>query len=72
MMSELGRLLVIFGAALVIIGLLMIWLPKIPLLGKLPGDIVWRRGNFNFYFPLATGILLSVVLTLLFRLFFRK
>jgi len=65
-------LLVIFGAALVIIGLLMIWLPKIPLLGKLPGDIVWRRGNFNFYFPLATGILLSVVLTLLFRLFFRK
>ena len=65
-------MLVIFGAALVIIGLLMIWLPKIPLLGKLPGDIVWRRGNFNFYFPLATGILLSVVLTLLFRLFFRK
>ncbi len=53
------------------VGLLLTFAEKIPGLGRLPGDIVWRRGSFTFYFPLATCIIVSLVLTLLFR-FFRR
>lgn len=68
-MSDLGRLLVIIGAILLILGLVL-WLgPKIPWLGKLPGDISYQRGNFRFYFPLGTCILISVILSLIFYLF---
>ena len=60
-----GKLLVIAGLIIAGIGLLvMMGLP----LGRLPGDITWRRGNTTFHFPLATSILLSVLLTLLFAL----
>ncbi len=56
-----GKLLVVVGLAIAGIGaLLMLGLP----LGRLPGDIVYRRGNVTIYMPLATGLLLSVVLTL--------
>ncbi len=58
-----GRLLVLTGLIITAVGLLVLWgLP----VGRLPGDIVVRRGNFTFYFPLVTSILLSVILTLLF------
>lgn len=60
-----GRLLVVLGLVIAGLGLLMmLGLP----LGRLPGDIVFRRGNVSFYFPLATSILLSILLTLLFAL----
>ena len=56
-----GKLLVIVGLIIVGIGLLiMMGLP----LGRLPGDIAWRRGNATFYFPLATSIILSILLSL--------
>jgi hypothetical protein len=45
---------------------------KIPLIGRLPGDIYIRKGDFTFYFPLATSILISILLTLLFSLFGRR
>jgi hypothetical protein len=68
-MSELGRFLMIIGAILVVLGL-MLWLsPKIPWLGGLPGDIVIKRENFSFYFPLGTCILISLILTLILYLF---
>jgi Protein of unknown function (DUF2905) len=67
----LGRPFLIAGAVLLGVGLLLTFTEKIPGLGRLPGDIVWRRGNFTFYFPLATCIIVSLVLTLLFR-FFRR
>ncbi len=63
-----GRLLVLIG--LVIAGLGLVMMLGLPV-GRLPGDIVFRRGNFTFYFPLATSILVSVVLTLLLMLFRR-
>jgi hypothetical protein len=70
-MSEMGRFLVVAGVILAVIGAIL-WLgPKIPWLGKLPGDIVWERGNWKFYFPLGTSILISIILTLLFYLFRR-
>jgi hypothetical protein len=58
-----GRLLVLLGLAIAAVGgLMMLGVP----FGRLPGDIVVRRGNFSFYFPLATSILVSILLTLLF------
>jgi hypothetical protein len=71
LLPELGKMLLILGILFVVIGLFLMLGPKIPLLGKLPGDFVIRRGNFTLYFPLATSILLSIVLTLIF-LIFRK
>ncbi len=60
-----GKLLVIVGVIIAGIGLLvMMGLP----LGRLPGDIAFRRGNTTFYFPLATSIIASIILTLLFAL----
>ena len=65
-MGDLGKLLVLLGGAIVIIGLAMILLGRTSLpLGRLPGDIVYRGKNTTFYFPLATSILISVVLSLL-------
>ena len=63
-----GKLLVFFGLGIAALGLLvMVGVP----LGRLPGDIVVKRGNFSFYFPLATSILLSILLTLILT-FFRR
>jgi len=68
-MSDLARLLIIAGLVLLVLGLVL-WLgPKIPWLGKLPGDIVIKRENFSFYFPLGTCILISLILTLILYLF---
>lgn len=67
-MSTLGRLLVIIGLVIAALGLLvMVGIP----FGRLPGDIVIRRGSFTFSFPLVTSIVLSVLLTLLLMLFRR-
>ena len=59
-----SRALVIIGLVIVLIGLAWPWISRIGL-GRLPGDIVIRHGNFTFYAPLATGLVLSVVLTLI-------
>jgi hypothetical protein len=66
-----GRVLMILGGVLLVVGLLVSFAPRLPWLGRLPGDIVVRRGNFTFYFPLVTSILLSLLLTLLLSLFRR-
>jgi hypothetical protein len=64
-MSDLGRLLIAVGVLLVIVGAVLLLAPKLPWLGKLPGDISFKRGNFSFYFPLGTCILISIILTLI-------
>jgi hypothetical protein len=68
---DLGRVLLVVGGALVVLGLLFTLGVRLPGVGRLPGDIVYRKGNFTFYFPLVTCILLSVVVTLLLRIFNR-
>ena len=70
-MPDLGKLLIVFGAVLVAVGLLLQLSGKIPWLGRLPGDIRIDRENFSFYFPITTGILVSVALSLLLWLFRR-
>ncbi len=67
-MNELGRTLMIFGAVLLGFGLLLTLAGKVPFLGRLPGDIYVKREGFVFYFPLATSIVISLVLSLLFTL----
>jgi hypothetical protein len=67
---DIRRLLIVLGLALLVGGLLWPFLTRLGL-GRLPGDIVVERPNFRFYFPLATSILLSVFLSLLFWLFRR-
>jgi hypothetical protein len=62
--TELGRGLMVLGAVLLALGLLLSLGGRLPWLGRLPGDIVYRRGDFTFYFPLATSLLLSALLTL--------
>jgi len=64
-MNSPGKYLIIFGAIIIIIGLLITIFPRIGFLGKLPGDIVIKRDNFTFYFPIVTSIVISIVLTAL-------
>jgi hypothetical protein len=68
-MADVGRILVVLGIALIVIGGVVMLLGRVGLpLGRLPGDFLYRGKNTTFYFPLATSILVSVVLSLLFFL----
>lgn len=69
---SMGKMMVILGIFLVIVGGVLLLFGKIPGLGKLPGDIFVQKGNFTFYFPVVTSILLSILLTLVLNLFFRR
>lgn len=71
-MENLGKLLIILGLVLAGIGLIFIIGQKISWLGKLPGDIIIKRDNFTFYFPIATSIIISIILSLVFYLFSRR
>uniref|UniRef100_A0A832GPC4 DUF2905 domain-containing protein n=1 Tax=Caldimicrobium thiodismutans TaxID=1653476 RepID=A0A832GPC4_9BACT len=71
-MSGLGKFFILFGLLLVLLGLIITFLPKVPFLGKLPGDIVVNRENFTLYLPLGTSILLSILLTLILNLLLRR
>ncbi|HVN17382.1 MAG TPA: DUF2905 domain-containing protein [Dongiaceae bacterium] len=65
-MTDLGKILIVLGAMLVLGGVVLLLLGRTHLpLGRLPGDIIYRGKHTTFYFPLATSILLSVVLTLI-------
>ena len=72
-MSDLGRVLVVAGIGLAMIGGILLLLERLPglPLGRLPGDFSWESGDTRFYFPLATMIIVSVVLTLLVNLVLR-
>jgi hypothetical protein len=65
-MTDLAKLLILLGAALLLAGIILLVLGRLHLpLGRLPGDILYRGKNTIFYFPLATSILLSILLTLI-------
>ena len=75
-MIPLAKMLLLFGLLMVLLGLLLLVMGhfsgKVPWLGRLPGDIYIQRGSWTFYFPLATCLGISIVLTLLFSLFGRR
>ncbi|MDF1527376.1 MAG: DUF2905 domain-containing protein [bacterium] len=68
-MAGLGKYLILFGIVIIFVGTLLLIAPKVPWLGRLPGDILIRKKKFTFYFPLATSIILSIILTVLINLF---
>lgn len=68
MLPNFGRLLIIFGLIMIIFGILLILGERIPYVGRLPGDIYIKKGNFSFYFPLMTCIILSIILSLIFTI----
>ena len=71
-MQDLGRLLVLAGAFAIVLGVVLLLAPRLPWLGRLPGDILIRRDSFTFYFPVVTSLVVSVVVTLLLNLFWRR
>jgi hypothetical protein len=66
---HIGKIFLIIGIMVAVVGLLLLLSSNIPWLGRLPGDILIRKKNYTFYFPFATGIVISVLLTLLFWMF---
>ncbi|OPY69897.1 MAG: hypothetical protein A4E57_00928 [Syntrophorhabdaceae bacterium PtaU1.Bin034] len=68
-MPALGKMLIVLGIVIILIGLGFLYAHKIPYLGRLPGDIYIKRDNFTFYFPLATSIVISIILSLIFWIF---
>lgn len=69
-LSGLGKLLLLLAVVFGVIGLLLIIMGNVPFLGKLPGDLVIRRGGVTIFFPIVTCIILSLVLTILINLIF--
>ena len=72
-MQQFGRVLIVMGVVIVAMGLLLAFGSRLPFrIGRLPLDFHFQRGNFNFYFPLGTSILVSLLLTLVFGLLNRR
>lgn len=71
-MADFGKLFIFIGLLLVVIGIVFIVGNKLPFIGKLPGDIAIERQNFNFYFPITTCIIISIILSLIFWLLGKK
>ena len=67
-LGALGKMLILLGVLIIVIGFLLLVGEKIPWIGKLPGDIIIRKEKFSFYFPITTCIIISIILTLLFTL----
>ncbi|HXL04079.1 MAG TPA: DUF2905 domain-containing protein [Bacillota bacterium] len=70
--GSIGKLLMLVGVVLLVLGAVLTFIGRIPGVGRLPGDIVIKRGNFTFFFPVTTCIILSIILSLLFALFSRR
>ncbi len=68
-LGALGKMLVLLGVFIILMGLLLMISDKIPWIGRLPGDILIKKEKFTLYFPLATCILISLLITLFFALF---
>ena len=71
--TSIAKYLIFFGVILLLIGSIFYFLGKLGIgLGKLPGDIIIQKENFTFYFPLATSIIISVLLTIILKLIAKK
>lgn len=68
-MEGIGKSLIVIGLLLIVIGVAIAFGPRIPFIGKLPGDIYIKKDNFTFYFPLGTSVLISVIITFIMYLF---
>jgi hypothetical protein len=71
-MRDVGKLLIVLGAVVMAVGGAFLFADRIPWLGRMPGDIVVRRGPVTFYFPIVTSIVVSIVLTILINILSRR
>lgn len=71
-LADLGKMLIGVGLLIAALGFLLSLAGRVPWIGRLPGDISIQRGNWTFYFPLATSLIVSVLLTLIFWLLNRR
>ena len=71
---SLGKTFITLGIVFVVVGVLLLFSDRLSFLrlGRLPGDVIYRRGNFTFYFPIVTSLVISLILTLLFYVFGRR
>ncbi len=70
-LESVGKLLLVIGGFIVLLGLILVFAPKIPFVGRLPGDIYVEKGNFRFFFPLVTTLIISLILTLVLNIILR-
>ncbi len=70
--QDVGRLLIVLGIVALVVGAGLLLLPRVPWLGRLPGDILIQRERYTIYVPIVTSLVVSIVLTLLLNLFFRR
>jgi len=68
-MPGIGKLFIVLGIVLILVGLAFMFGDKIPYIGRLPGDIFIKKEKFSFYFPITTSIIISIILTVLFSIF---
>ena len=71
-LGALGKLLILLGVFIILIGIFLLMGDRIRWLGRLPGDVIVKRKNFTLYFPVATSIIISIILTLVFTFLSRK
>jgi hypothetical protein len=64
-MSEIAKVMIFIGALLILIGLVILVFPRLPYVGKLPGDILIKKENVTFYIPLASSIVISIIISLI-------
>jgi hypothetical protein len=64
-MGELAKVMILIGSVLILAGLVILIFPRLPFLGKLPGDILVKKDNFKFYFPLAISVVVSIIISLI-------
>jgi len=70
-MGQMAKMLILLGVVLIVVGLLMLLLQKTPFFGRLPGDILIKREKFTLYFPLATSIIISIIVSFILYLISR-
>lgn len=70
-MESVGKVLIVVGIVVALVGIGLVVAQKVPFLGRLPGDFVFRKGDVSFYFPLVTSIIISLLLTVLINIIFR-
>lgn len=70
-MNHFGKTLIVIGGLFIVVGVILMFIGRVPFLGKLPGDITIQKKNFTFTFPLSTSIIISIIATILLTLFFK-
>ena len=66
--ASIGKILIMLGAVIILIGIVVLYANRIPYIGRLPGDIYIKKDNFVFYFPLTTCILISIIIYIILKI----